>query len=105
MNDLCAGFLFDLWHCQEYLFCCLAWHPCCCRALDRWSTTAMNMCILDVPERLWSSSDMSFEDTYVLYKDVAAAQGGDGWKMKNDALFVRPRDVGSKQKSLFLKIT
>jgi dynein heavy chain len=31
----------------------------------------------------------AFKSTYVLYKDVAAAQGGDGWKMKNDALFVR----------------
>jgi dynein heavy chain len=31
----------------------------------------------------------AFKDTYVLYRDIAAAQGGDGWKMKNDALFVR----------------
>jgi len=31
----------------------------------------------------------SFKDTYVLYKDIAQLQGGDGWKMKNDALFVR----------------
>jgi dynein heavy chain len=31
----------------------------------------------------------AFKDTYVLYRDIAAIQGGDGWKMKNDALFVR----------------
>jgi dynein heavy chain len=31
----------------------------------------------------------SFKDTYVLYRDFAANEGGDGWKMKNDALFVR----------------
>eukprot|EP00928_Gymnodinium_smaydae_P023763 TRINITY_DN1947_c0_g1_i2.p1 TRINITY_DN1947_c0_g1~~TRINITY_DN1947_c0_g1_i2.p1 ORF type:complete len:4562 (+),score=1174.36 TRINITY_DN1947_c0_g1_i2:66-13751(+) len=31
----------------------------------------------------------AFKDTYVLYRDFAAVEGGDGWKMKNDALFVR----------------
>lgn len=31
----------------------------------------------------------AFKDCYVLYRDIAAAQGGEGWKMKNDALFVR----------------
>merc|ERR1719183_1714073 len=31
----------------------------------------------------------AFKDTYVLYRDIAAVQGADGWKMKHDALFVR----------------
>merc|ERR1719450_1221162 len=31
----------------------------------------------------------TFKDTYVLYRDIAAAQGGEGWRMKNDALFSR----------------
>ncbi|CAK0838245.1 unnamed protein product [Prorocentrum cordatum] len=30
-----------------------------------------------------------FKDRYVLYRDIAAAQETEGWKMKNDALFVR----------------
>merc|ERR1740123_1539544 len=30
-----------------------------------------------------------FKDTYVLYRDIAAGQASEGWKMKNDALFVR----------------
>jgi dynein heavy chain len=33
----------------------------------------------------------AFKDSYVFYRDIAAAQSGssEGWKMKNDALFVR----------------
>jgi len=31
----------------------------------------------------------SFKDVYVMYREIAANQGSDGWKMKNDALFLR----------------
>ncbi|CAE8597984.1 unnamed protein product [Polarella glacialis] len=31
----------------------------------------------------------AFKDAYVTFRDIAAIQGGEGWKMKNDALFVR----------------
>ena len=29
------------------------------------------------------------QDCYLLFRDIAANQDGTGWKMKNDALFVR----------------
>eukprot|EP00929_Paragymnodinium_shiwhaense_P077081 TRINITY_DN3967_c0_g2_i2.p1 TRINITY_DN3967_c0_g2~~TRINITY_DN3967_c0_g2_i2.p1 ORF type:complete len:4576 (+),score=1729.31 TRINITY_DN3967_c0_g2_i2:93-13820(+) len=31
----------------------------------------------------------AFKDRYLIYRDFAANEGPDGWKMKNDALFVR----------------
>lgn len=31
----------------------------------------------------------AFKDAYVVYRDLAASKGGEGWKMKNDALFAR----------------
>lgn len=31
----------------------------------------------------------AFKDTYVMYRDIAASQGREGWKMTNDALFTR----------------
>jgi len=39
-------------------------------------------------EKTWQICT-AFKDTYVMYRDIAAAQGREGWKMTNDALFTR----------------